>query len=257
MRVGILGAGKMGAWLAEVLCADHEVAVYDRDPGKIQRVRRVKELKQVAEFEAFSPQILINAVSLENTVNAFEATAPYLPRECLLADVASIKGDISGYFARCGFRFASVHPMFGPTFADLESLAEQNAVIIRESDPDGAAFFEKLFLKLGVIVFHYSFQEHDEMMAYSLTTPFVSSLVFAACIANTTVPGTTFARHHQIARGLLSESNHLLAEVLFNPQSLSQLDKITARLEFLKHVIRGKDYEEARRFFDQLRTNLG
>jgi len=257
MRVGILGAGKMGAWLAEVLCADHEVAVYDRDPVKVQGVGGVKGLKQVSEFEAFSPQILINAVSPENTVNAYVASASYLTRECLLADVASIKGDIPGYYARCGFRFASVHPMFGPTFADLASLTEQNAVIIKESDPEGAAFFEQLFLRLGVTVFRYSFQEHDEMMAYSLTTPFVSSLVFAACVSSTAVPGTTFARHRQIARGLLSESDILLAEILFNPQSLRQLEKITARLEFLKHVIRGKDHEEARRFFDQLRTNLG
>jgi prephenate dehydrogenase len=257
MRVGILGAGKMGVWLAGVFAEDHEVVIYDPDSAKAQAVGGVKALGSLAEFEAFSPQMLINAVSLESTVDAYEAAAPYLNRECLLADVASIKGDIPGYYARCGFRFASVHPMFGPTFAYLASLKEQNAVIIQESDPEGAAFFEQLFLRLGVTVFRYSFQEHDEMMAYSLTTPFVSSLVFAACIANTAIPGTTFARHRQIARGLLSESDILLTEILFNPQSLKQLDKITARLEFLKHVIRSKDHEEARRFFDQLRTNVG
>lgn len=256
MKIGILGAGKMGSWLARLLSKDHEIAVFDPEVGKAQAVEGVKVLGQVAEVAAFSPQILINAVSPQNTVAAYEATAPFLAKECLLADVASIKGDIPRYYARCGFRFASVHPMFGPTFSDLSSLKGQNAVIIEESDPGGARFFAEIFKELGIVVFRYTFQEHDEMMAYSLTTPFVSSLVFAACIANATVPGTTFARHRQIAHGLLSESDHLLAEVLFNPQSLKQLDKITSRLEFLKHVIRGKDYEEARRFFDHLRTNV-
>ncbi len=252
-----MGAGKIGAWLAGVLAEDLEVALYDLDQGKAQAVKGVKALKELAELEAFFPQMLINAVSLESTVDAYEAAAPYLPKECLLADVASIKGDIPGYYERCGFRFVSVHPMFGPTFTDMASLKGQNAVIITESDSEGAAFFDKLFKKLGVTTFRYSFREHDEMMAYSLTTPFVSTLVFAACVIHKTVPGTTFARHREIARGLLSENDSLLTEVLFNPQSLKQLDKITSRSEFLKHVIRGRDHEEAKRFFDQLRTNVG
>jgi len=257
MRVGILGAGKMGSWLGRVLSEDHEVALYDLDQGKAQAVKGVKALRELAELAAFAPQRLINAVSLESTVYAYEAATPFLPKECLLADVASLKGDIPRYYERCGFRFVSVHPMFGPTFTDLASLKGQNAVIITESDPEGTAFFEELFRRLGVAVFECTFREHDGMMAYSLTTPFVSSLVFAACVIHKTVPGTTFARHREIARGLLSESDPLLTEVLFNPQSLKQLDKITSRLEFLKHVIRGRDHEEAKRFFDHLRTNVG
>ena len=30
MRIFVMGAGRMGAWLVEELCLDHEVAVYDR-----------------------------------------------------------------------------------------------------------------------------------------------------------------------------------------------------------------------------------
>jgi prephenate dehydrogenase len=31
MRIFILGAGHMGAWLVEEFCLDHQVAVYDTD----------------------------------------------------------------------------------------------------------------------------------------------------------------------------------------------------------------------------------
>ena len=58
------------------------------------------------------------------------------------------------------------------------------------------------------------------------------------------------------AKGVLSEDDHLLAEILFNPKSLPQLEKITAKLEFLKHIIKAKDYEEAKRFFNKLRKNI-
>jgi prephenate dehydrogenase len=209
------------------------------------------------ELGPFKPQMLINAVSLERTVEAFEAAAPHLQKDCMICDLASIKGGIPGYYKKAGFRFVSVHPMFGPTFGNMSALKDENAVIIKGSDPEGAAFFRKLFERLGVRIFEYTFAEHDSMMAYSLTTPFTASLVFAACMDETVVPGATFARHKTIAKGLLSEDDHLLAEILFNTHSVKQIEKINSRLEFLKHVIKARDYEEAKRFFAGLRKNLG
>lgn len=257
MRIAIIGAGKMGAWLAQALASGNEIAVFDKDAARVQAVNGAKPLSSVTGLEGFRPQVLINAVSLQNTVEAFGEAAPYLPKDCLICDVASIKGEIQAYYRKAGFRFASVHPMFGPTFADMKALKEENAVIISESDPEGKELFGKLFSGLGVRVFEYSFEEHDRMMAYSLTTPFTASLVFAACMESAAVPGSTFARHRSLARGLLSEDDHLLAEILFNPHSLPQLEKITSRLEFLKHVIRARDYDEAKRFFSKLRKNVG
>ncbi|NYZ73649.1 prephenate dehydrogenase [Candidatus Micrarchaeota archaeon] len=256
MRIAILGAGKMGAWLAAVLADGNEIAIYDTDSARINAVK-AKALVDMAGLMEFKPEILINAVSLQNTVAAFEAAAPHLPKGCIIADVASVKSAIPEYYEKAGFRFVSVHPMFGPTFADMAALRKENAVIIKGSDSEGAALFRNLFERLGIRIFEYTFDEHDQMMAYSLTTPFAASLVFAACMENTAVPGTTFARHRKIARGLLSEDDHLLAEILFNPHSLTQLEKITARLEFLKHIIKGRDYEEAQRFFSKLRKNVG
>ena len=94
-------------------------------------------------------------------------------------------------------------------------------------------------------------------MSYSLTLPFASSIVFSACVTTHTVPGTTFSSHKQIAQRLLREDDYLLAGVLFNPHSIKQLEIICSRLEFLKHIIKARDYEEAQKFFNKLRKNLG
>lgn len=257
MRIAVIGAGKMGSWLAAVLSGDNELAVFDTDAAKAGARKGARALGSLGELEAFCPELLINAVSLQNTAAAFDSALPHTPKDCIIADVASIKSGLPEYYKKAGFRFVSVHPMFGPTFADMGSLREENAVIIKGSYPEGAAFFKSLFGRLGVRVFEYSFDEHDRMMAYSLTTPFTASMVFAACMDGTTVPGATFARHRKIARGLLSEDDHLLAEILFNPYSMAQLEKVTARLEFLKHIIRARDYAEAKVFFDRLRKNVG
>ena len=38
MKVVILGAGKMGMFLADTLCMDHDVAVYARHPEKLRNI---------------------------------------------------------------------------------------------------------------------------------------------------------------------------------------------------------------------------
>lgn len=256
MKIAILGAGLMGSWLAKALSKEHEIALYDIERSKAEKLKLGKVLSSMQELGRFAPEMLINAVTIQNTIQAFEDAEKHIPTNCTIVDVASIKGEIPNYYKRHSFKFVSVHPMFGPTFADMNALREENAVIIKESSKEGAEFFRRFFGMLGLNIFDYTFKEHDEMMVYSLTLPFTSSMVFAGCVDTKTVPGTTFKRHMDIATKLLKEDDHLLAEILFNPHSLKQLEKITSRLEFLKHIMMGRDYEEAKRFFDKLRENL-
>jgi len=257
VRIALLGCGKMGSWLATLLSNEHEVAVFDSHPERIPKIKNVSSLKSLQDIKTFFPEMLLNAVSLQNTVPAFESALPFLPKECLICDVASVKQGLEEYYAKSGFRFCSVHPMFGPTFANLGMLEGENAVIIIESDKKGMDFFRKIFTKLELNIYDYSFKEHDQMMAYSLTTPFVSSLVFTACLDRTIVPGSTFGKHLKIARGLLSEDDSLLAEILFNESSVPQINKINSKLEHLKHIIMAKDQDEIKLFLDKLRSNVG
>jgi len=256
MRIAIMGVGKMGSWFARSLSAGHDVAVYDRDPARTESLKGVKVLAADGDVRGFNPELLINAVSLEHTTAAFDGVMPYVPTGCIVCDIASIKGQLSRYYENSPCRFVSLHPMFGPTFTDMTSLVEEAVIIIEESDREGARFFTRFFEDMKVSVSRCSFTEHDEMMAYSLTLPFVSSLAFAACVDGTPVPGTTFAKHRLVARGLLSEDDRLLAEILFNPCSVEQVERITGKLEHLKHIMKGNDYEELERFLARSRENV-
>lgn len=258
----------MGSWLAKEFSEGHEVAIFDLDAQKAKaaatsgveanskRVANVRMLLELSQFAEFKPELLINAVSLQNTVAAFESALEHLPPECALADVASVKGGLANWYQKSKRRFVSVHPMFGPTFANVEKLENENAVVISESDEQLAEFFSGFFQRKGINIFEYSFEGHDEMMAYSLTLPFASTMEFAACMGKTAVPGTTFRKHLAIAKGLLSEDDSLLAEILFNPHSVRQIESMTSRLELLKHIIMGRDVQEAQKFFNKLRENV-
>jgi prephenate dehydrogenase len=146
--------------------------------------------------------------------------------------------------------------MFGPTFANIRDLRGENAIIIRESDEEGKDFFRAFYQRLKVNTFEYTFEEHDQTMAYCLSIPFASSMVFAACMKNQEAPGTTFRKHLEIARGLLSKDDHLVAEIMFNPHTIHRLEDIGSRLASLTHIIRARDYEKMKTFLDNLRATV-
>ena len=256
MKILILGAGKMGTFLTDVLCIQHEVALYDTDARKLRFVFNTLRLTQLDEIREFEPELLINCVTLKYTIEAFEKVLPYIPQNCIISDIASVKTGLQEYYEKCGRRYVSTHPMFGPTFATLDNLSTQSAIIISESDHMGKAFFKDLYHSLRLKIFEYTFEEHDETIAYSLSIPFASTLVFASVMKHQEAPGTTFKRHMDIAKGLLSEDDFLLSEILFNPHTPRQVENIRKELLDLLDIIDNKDNERMLAFLTKVRKNI-
>lgn len=256
MKIVIMGAGRMGAWLTEELCWDHEVYVNDADPRKLKYFIKVHRILDLKELNSIEPELFINCVALGNTTEAFDSALPYLKTDCMLADIASVKTGLKEYYQKSGRPFVSSHPMFGPTFANIRDLHDESAVIISESCDKGKEFFRTLYSRLKIRLFENSFEEHDQTVAYSLATPFASTMVFAACMKKQDAPGTNFKKHMAIAKGLLSEDDRLLTEIMFNQYTIRQLELINSKLSYLTHIIRQKDYEEMKKFLDTLRSNI-
>lgn len=257
IRIAIVGAGNMGSWLVESLCLDYEVGIYDADRSKLKYFFNSRKFIYLEDIHDFSPDLLINAVSLEHTIPVFRELLPYLPKNCMLADITSVKKGLAEFYREAGHRFVSTHPMFGPTFGDVRNLRNENAILIKESDPEGASFFRKLYKELNINIYDYSFDEHDQTIAYSLSLPFSSSLVFASCMKEQDAPGTTFRKHNEIAKGLLSEDDYLLSEILMSPYSLEQVENVRDKLNQLIEMIKAGKPGAFNELFEQLRTNIG
>ena len=256
MKILILGAGKMGTFLTDVLCTQHEVAIFYTNPKNLRFVFNTYRMTTYEEIKAFEPELLINCVTLKYTLEAFDKVMPYIPQSCIISDIASVKTGLPEYYAKCGHKFVSTHPMFGPTFANLDNLSNENAIIITESDCLGKAFFKDLYNSLKLRIFEYSFVEHDETIAYSLSIPFASSIVFAAVMKHQDAPGTTFKRHLATARGVMSEDDYLLTEILFNPYTPEQLKKIREELKYLLDLVESKNTGGLQDYLKKLRANL-
>ena len=256
MRILILGAGKMGSFFCDVLSFDHQVAIYDVDRQKLRFTFNAMRFTSMAEIEEFAPELMINAATVKYTLDAFNSVLPHLPAGCIVSDIASVKTGLPEFYAQCGHPFVSAHPMFGPTFASLSNLNNENAIIISEGDHLGKVFFKDLYSSLHLNIKEYTFSEHDETIAFSLSIPFASSLAFASVMKHQDAPGTTFKRHLAIARGLMSEDDYLLQEILFNPHTTDQLDRIIGQLSRLKDIIARKDSEAMKAYLEEVRDNL-
>lgn len=256
MRILILGAGKMGTFLTDVLSFQHETAVFDTDPQKLRFVYHTYRFTTVDEVRTFNPELVINAVTLKYTFDAFDMVLPALSKDCIISDIASVKTGLQEYYEKSGFRYVSTHPMFGPTFASLNNLSNENAIIIKEGDHLGRIFFKDLYQSLHLNIFEYTFDEHDETVAYSLSIPFVSTFVFAAVMKHQNAPGTTFKKHMAIARGVMNEDDYLLQEILFNPRTMPQVENIRRELKELLQILNDKDADGFKRYLTKIRGNV-
>ena len=256
MRILILGAGKMGSFFTDVLSFDHECAVYEVDPKRMRFLYNTQRFTNMEEIREFRPDLVINAVTLKYTIDVFKQVIPYLHQDCIISDISSVKTGFKEFYESTGMHYVSTHPMFGPTFANLGALSNENAIVINEGDYLGRVFFLDLYRRLGLNVHEYTFEEHDEAMAYSLSVPFVSTFVFSAVMKHQDAPGTTFKRHLKIARGVLSEDDTLLREILFNPRTKSHVEQIRSELKELIQIIDDRDEEALNAYLTRIRKNI-
>lgn len=246
----------MGSFFLDLLSFEHETAVYEKAPERLRFTFNTLRFTTMKEIENFKPELVINAVTVKYTISAFEEVIPYLPADCIISDIASVKTGLKDFYSKCGHRYVSTHPMFGPTFANLNQLSHENAIIINEGDYMGRIFFKDLYNRIGLSIYEYSFEEHDKTVAYSLSIPFVSTFVFAAVMKHQDAPGTTFKRHMNIAKGVLSEDDYLLQEILFNPYTSEQVEQIRTELKELLGIIERKDEKGMEAYLTKIRSNL-
>ena len=157
MKILILGAGKMGSFFCDLLSFRHDVAIFDPDPQRLRFTFNVQRFSDPEEIKAFDPDMVLNAATVKYTIQAFENILPYIRESAILSDIASVKTGLPEFYAKAGHPFVSTHPMFGPTFASLSNLRNENAVIIKEGDHLGRVFFKDIYNELKLNVVEYTF----------------------------------------------------------------------------------------------------
>lgn len=255
-RILIAGAGRMGSWFVSLLSDRYEVAVYDPLKGANVRFEGVSQLADISGVGRFKPDLLLNCVSIEATMGSFNEMLPHLPAECILSDIASVKGELIPFYKQSGMRYVSVHPMFGPTFASFRSLKGLSAILIEESDDEGKAFFREIFQNEGIRIYEINFAGHDRIMAEVLSIPMISALLFSAGAEGLMPHGTSYQRMMEISEGLFSEDPGMVAAILLNRECLKTIATLQEFLIRLVSIIEENDQEKVKQLFMEMREKF-
>lgn len=212
MRIGILGYGRFGRALGELL---HEAGHAYRawDPGaEVPAERRAASLQALVE----SPEALVLAVPLAAQAAALASLRSHLQAGQLVFDVGSVKaGPCALLDAQLGAAVphAGTHPLFGPVSLARAERPLRVVLCPSAQHPAAADRVQVLFESLGCEVLRQSPEDHDRVMATTHALTFFIAKGLLAVGAGAELPFTP-PSFHAIARTLESvreDAGHLFA----------------------------------------------
>ena len=164
MKIAILGYGRFGAALGEVIrAAGGEISAYDPKAELSPTIRAAtpRDLVQGAAF-------VIVAVPVSAMTTALGTIAPYLVPEQLVLDVGSVKvRPVEALQAALGSRipWAGTHPLFGPVSLARAERPLRAVVCPNGMHPTAAARARDFYERLGCVVIEQTAEQHDRLMA--------------------------------------------------------------------------------------------
>ncbi len=181
MKVGIIGAGRIGSMLArDALRAGHEVLVYDPNPS-FRDLRNV-ELADLRTLVG-SADVIIVSTPLQVVREILLKIKDLVRKKSLVLDIASIKRGLEDVYKKYpdDVYVASAHPMFGygaGTFKGYKVL-----VLPVKGKEEGAVKAKAFFELLGSRVYIVDWKEHEEMVKYTIGLPYFISVAFLLTIS--------------------------------------------------------------------------
>jgi len=254
------GSGRMGSWLCRRL-SNRGATVKVWDPrGKLEGYENVGALKPAvrnSDIVVISSPLGIAPAELKLVLKANP--------NGLVFDVCSVKSHIAQQLrsaARSGVDIASVHPMFGPNAPTPKG---RNVIICDCGSAKGVILAEKLFSRAGANVVKMPIEKHDELMAYVLGLPHLSSLLFATMLAESgqsiaalrDAQGPSFERMLAASRELARESVRVYHDIqALNPNTQAMFTKFVNSVKFLKMASIRKDPTAFRKLMESNRKYL-
>lgn len=213
-RVGIIGFGSFGKFLAEKLSSHAKVLVYSH--------RGVNSSWYAPLEEVAACDFVVLATPLESYDEVLESIKPHMPGTSVLVDVCSVKTEPLAKIARHlpKQRVVATHPMFGPESASVSLKGHTIIMCPDVSTAEEYEFVKQFALSLELNVQEMTTEEHDRGIA--------------------TVQGLTFFIAHTLEKMKIHE------ETLHTPSfqrllDLAELEKHHSA-ELFKTIQKGNPY---------------
>jgi prephenate dehydrogenase len=255
MKVAVLGAaGAMGSFFANYFVKKgHKVTGSDiRRTGSPARIVLAGSNSDAVR----GADVVLLAVPIRMTANVLREVSPHLKRGSTVVEITSVKGKMLAELKRiCSLSrvtLLSIHPMFGP---QSRSRNLKMCVIGNRRDKTAA---DHLFPGAKTILL--GAEEHDRLMAYTLSLVHMLNLAFASAVADGvgidkfTEVATPFALTQlNLSKAILSQEPHLFSFIQAeNPFVGNVLSSVISQLEVFRGSAEQRDITTFEKQFSAL-----
>lgn len=275
-RLAVIGLGLIGGSVARSLRASGAVgSIVGFDPDARQRTAAVElgvidvatDSAQSAVAEA---DLVVVAVPVLHTAEAFAAIASALPANCVVTDVGSTKqsvlADVRRVFGELPGWYVPGHPIAGTEKSgvanSLEGLFRKHRVILTphaQQSPEALAKVRTLWELCGARVVEMEPALHDEIFAATSHLPHLLAYSFVDTLAGIDRSGQIFSNAGGGFRDftrIASSSPQMWHDIVrANAASVSTiLAKQIAELQSMQAMIDGDRWDELKAVFERARN---
>ena len=204
------GAGKMGAWTADLLkSSGHDVIIIDPMADNGLTIQDCKEC-----------DIVIVSVPIHLTYQKLTELDSICDKDCLIFDLTSLKTPLIGRLTTMAKtrKVCSVHPMFGPS---ATSMYGRNLIICDCGSKEAVEETKEIFDDRGGNIRIMDISEHDGYMSYVLGLTHAVNIALFTVLQRSgysfqdllTVSSTTFNKGLDTNRSVASEDPMLYYEI--------------------------------------------
>ena len=235
-KIAIIGYGRFGALLCELLRTDYEIAVVEKNSSRqSQALERSLKLIQLEDIGSFDTVIFAVPISLFESVvvNA----AAYISEGCLVMDICSVKVYPANVMQKHlpQANLIATHPMFGPDSASKGMNGLRVAVCPLTADDALTNEVAALWKKLGTEVIVTTPEEHDRDAVLSQAFTYsVAKIILGMDLSGVELTTRSFNNIAEVAKLSANDSDQLFHDMLFyNPYFQSMKSELTESMRAL------------------------
>lgn len=248
----------MGKWLVKYfLDQGHEVIISDAKKDEAKAVSETTGAKLAnSNIEAAKDaDLTVVSTPIDATAQVLREVAAELKEPSTVVEISSIKSrliPVLAELAKRNMRTLSLHPLFGP---GIQKLDGEKIVLIPVADSASEMQVARELFPTAEIVISCA-DDHDRVMALTLSLPHFMNIVFASVISEEDLNalkklgGTTFSLQLVTSEGVMSEDPSLYASIQMDNEYASRyLDKFMSKAERLRDYVDRKDSQKFSQFY--------
>lgn len=191
--------------------------------------------------------LVLMAVPIHLTAQLI-AQLPELPRDCVLADITSIKtAPLAAMLAKHTGPVLGLHPMFGP---DVSNIVKQVVVLCHGRNEAGYDWLVTQLRVWGAVLTEKTAQQHDELMQLIQAMRHFSSLVYGVHLAEEQadlqqllqLSSPIYRLELAMVGRLFAQNAELYADIMLSSHQVTGLlQRYQHRFNQLSHLLAAKD----------------